>query len=72
MAVTTFKCVVALCERQCQDTQELIAHLKEHIVEGRAVSCPLRGCNTVTGAVCMLGVYMLGGCSPDSVHQVVP
>lgn len=45
-AITTFKCVVALCERQCQDTQELIAHLKEHIVEGRAVSCPVRGCNT--------------------------
>lgn len=37
---------MTLCECQCQDTQELIAHLKEHIVEGRAVSCPVRGCNT--------------------------
>lgn len=45
-AVTTFKCAVALCENQCLDTKELLAHLKEHIVEGRAVSCPVRGCNT--------------------------
>ena len=31
---------------QPEDTQELIARLKEHIVEGCAVSCLVRECNT--------------------------
>ncbi|KAG7472949.1 hypothetical protein JOB18_038124 [Solea senegalensis] len=33
-----------MCERQFHDTKDLIAHLKEHIVEGRAVTCPVIGC----------------------------
>lgn len=47
MAVTDFKCALALCEHQCQTTKALIAHLKEHIVEGRAVTRPVRGCTDV-------------------------
>lgn len=46
-AAVAVKCAVALCERQCQDAKSLISHLKEHIVEGRAVSCPVRGCTDV-------------------------
>lgn len=46
-AVTVVRCAVALCERQCQDAKALISHLKDHIVEGRAVSCPVRGCTDV-------------------------
>lgn len=42
-----FKCIMALCERQCQDTKDLIAHLKEHISEGREVSCPVKECTNV-------------------------
>ncbi|KAK0140164.1 hypothetical protein N1851_022918 [Merluccius polli] len=38
---------MAMCERQCHDTKYLIAHLREHIVEGRAVTCPVRGCTNV-------------------------
>lgn len=45
--VITFKCTTTLCERQFQDAKDLVAHLKEHIVEGRVVSCPLRGCTRV-------------------------
>ncbi|XP_076875209.1 uncharacterized protein LOC143525314 isoform X2 [Brachyhypopomus gauderio] len=42
--ITAFKCAVALCERQCKDIKDLIMHLKEHIMEGRVVTCPVRGC----------------------------
>lgn len=46
-SVTVFKCAVALCECQHQDSKSLIAHLKEHIMEGRTMSCPVRGCTNV-------------------------
>lgn len=36
-----------MCDRQCQDAKALISNLKDHIVEGRAVSCPVRGCTDV-------------------------
>lgn len=36
-------CSVVLCERQCQDAKALIAHLKNHTVEGCAVDCPVIG-----------------------------
>lgn len=42
--VMPIKCAMALCDRQCEDAKSLIAHLKDHIVEGRVVSCPVRGC----------------------------
>ena len=45
--VTPSKCGMALCERQFQNIKDLIAHLKEHFVEGRAVTCPVRGCTTI-------------------------
>ena len=49
-----FKCIMALCERQCQDTKDLIAHLKEHISEGREVSCPVKEC---TRFHCQIFIY---------------
>ena len=45
--VTAFKCVVALCTQQCSDGRALIAHLKDHIMEGHAVNCPVTGCRNV-------------------------
>ncbi len=36
MASTTLKCTVSLCEHQCDGVKELVAHPKEHIVEGRS------------------------------------
>lgn len=42
--VSSFTCAMAMCERQCQNSKELIAHLKSHIVEGHVVTCPVRGC----------------------------
>ncbi|KAL7837366.1 hypothetical protein SRHO_G00270770 [Serrasalmus rhombeus] len=35
--LASLKCTVSLCERQCDGVKELVAHLKEHIVQGRAV-----------------------------------
>lgn len=43
--VSDFKCAVSLCARYFQTVRELISHLKEHIVEGRAVACPVAGCS---------------------------
>lgn len=45
--LTPLKCTVSLCERQCEGTKSLVAHLKEHIAEGRHVACPVRGCKNV-------------------------
>lgn len=44
VTLTPLKCTVSLCERQCEGTKRLIAHLKEHIAEGRHVACPVSGC----------------------------
>nr|XP_055027253.1 uncharacterized protein LOC129416852 isoform X2 [Misgurnus anguillicaudatus]XP_055039674.1 uncharacterized protein LOC129427310 isoform X3 [Misgurnus anguillicaudatus] len=41
---TALICNVALCGRQCSDVPGLVAHLKNHMKEGRAVNCPVRGC----------------------------
>lgn len=45
--VTNLKCAASLCARQFQTVKELLLHLKEHVVEGRAVSCPIIGCKNV-------------------------
>ena len=42
--VTDLKCAISLCARQFQTVKELISHLKDHIVEGRPVLCPVTGC----------------------------
>ena len=47
VTLTPLKCTVSLCERQCEGTRPLIAHLKEHMAEGRHVTCPVRGCKSV-------------------------
>lgn len=45
--VTDLKCAISLCSRQFHTAKELVHHLKEHVVEGRAVSCPVIGCKNV-------------------------
>lgn len=45
--VSTYRCPVALCEHHCQEIKNLLAHLKEHIAEGREVCCPVTGCTSV-------------------------
>ncbi|CAI5687008.1 unnamed protein product [Oreochromis niloticus] len=47
ITLSTFKCAVALCERQFTDSKVVIAHLKDHFEEGREVTCPPRGCTSV-------------------------
>ena len=47
VALATLKCTVSPCETQCDGVKELVHHLKQHIVEGRPVNCPVRGCKTV-------------------------
>ena len=43
-AVANLKCAISLCERQFHTVNELISHLKEHLLEGRHVACPVTGC----------------------------
>jgi len=46
-SLTRLKCTVSLCERQCEGIKALVVHLKQHIAEGRQVTCPVRGCTCV-------------------------
>ena len=43
---TALTCSISLCSHQCQDVTSLVAHLKNHMKEGRAVNCPVRGCKS--------------------------
>lgn len=45
--VADFKCAVSLCACHFHTVKELVSHLKDHIGEGRSVSCPVRGCKQV-------------------------
>lgn len=42
--MSDFVCAVSLCTEQFQTVQELVVHLKKHLVEGRSVNCPVAGC----------------------------
>lgn len=44
--IAKFACAVPLCARQFQAVKELLSHLKEHLVEGRPVACPVTGCKS--------------------------
>lgn len=46
VTLTPLKCTVSLCEHQCEGRKPLVAHLKEHIAEGRQVACPVRECKS--------------------------
>ena len=56
-AGTDLKCGLVLCERQCRDTEALIAHVKERVVEDPAASCPVRGCAKVFKVRAALVIY---------------
>lgn len=42
--VSNFVCALSLCSNRFQTVQELLVHLKKHLVEGRAITCPIAGC----------------------------
>lgn len=41
MAFATLKCTVSLCEHQCDGVKELVAHLKEHIIQADIIQMVL-------------------------------
>ncbi|XP_056623445.1 uncharacterized protein LOC130436632 isoform X2 [Triplophysa dalaica] len=43
--LAVLRCNISMCQHQCRDVKALLAHLKEHIAEGRVVTCPVTGCN---------------------------
>lgn len=45
--VADLKCAVSLCVCHFQTVKELVSHLKDHIGEGRSVSCPVSGCKHI-------------------------
>ena len=45
--VAKLKCAISLCGRRSQTVKELVAHLKEHMMEGRPVTCPVKACEKV-------------------------
>lgn len=44
--ISNFVCAVSLCSDRFQTVQELLVHLKKHLVEGRSVKCPVAGCQS--------------------------
>lgn len=71
--VTDLKCAIALCARQFHTVKELISHLKEHIVEGRPVACPVTGCKNTFTVKSSLTAHMSRkhrACSVDSISDM--
>lgn len=67
-----FKCGISLCGCQMHTVKELIAHLKEHIVEGRPVACPIRGCMKTFTVKSSFTAHMSRkhrACSVDSIND---
>lgn len=44
--ISNFICAMSLCSERFQTVQELLVHLKRHLVEGRSVTCPVAGCQS--------------------------
>ncbi|XP_030833875.1 uncharacterized protein LOC764597 isoform X1 [Strongylocentrotus purpuratus] len=43
-ASISIKCSLLFCQSECADIQELLAHLRNHIVDGMSVLCPFSNC----------------------------
>lgn len=50
-AIERVSCHVEFCDVRCNDLSSLNSHLKSHIREGRAVSCPFRQCGRTFSVV---------------------
>ena len=71
--VTDFQCAIPLCEHQCHTVTELISHLKEHLVEGRPVACPVSGCKNTFSVKSSFTAHMSRkhrACSVDSISDM--
>lgn len=74
--VTDLKCAISLCERLFRaffSVKELISDLKEHIVEGRPVACPVTGCKNTFTVKSSFTAHMSRkhrACSVDSISDM--
>lgn len=71
--VSDLKCAISLCVRQFHTAKELIHHLKEHLVEGRVVSCPVIDCKNVFTNKSTFTAHMSRkhkGCSVENISDV--
>lgn len=70
---TDLKCATTLCERQFHTVKELISHLKQHIVEGRPVACPVTGCKSMFSVKSSFTAHMSRKhreCSVESISDM--
>lgn len=70
--VTDLKCPISLCDRQFHTVKELISHLKEHLVEGQPVACPVTGCKNTFIVKSSFTAHMSRkhrACSVDSISD---
>ncbi|KAK0145280.1 hypothetical protein N1851_015823 [Merluccius polli] len=44
--ISNFICAMSLCSDRFQTVHKLLVHLKNHLVEGRSVKCPVAGCQS--------------------------
>lgn len=71
--VADFKCAISLCDQQFHTVKELTCHLKEHIVEGRPVACPVTGCKNTFTVKSSFTAHMSRkhrSCSVDSISDI--
>lgn len=71
--VKDMKCIIPLCESQLHTVKDLISHLKQHIVEGRSIACPIRGCKKTFTVKTSFSAHMSRqhrACSIDSINNV--
>lgn len=71
--VTDIRCAISSCDQQFHTVKELICHLKEHIVEGRPVACPVTGCKNTFSVKSSFTAHMSRkhrACSVDSISDM--
>lgn len=70
--VADIKCAISLCHRQFHTVKELVNHLKDHLVEGRPVACPVTGCKNSFTVKSSFTAHMSRkhrACSVDSISE---
>lgn len=71
--VSNLSCGVPLCSRRFQTVKELLSHLKEHLVEGRPVACPVTGCERNFTLKSSFTAHMSrkhGDCSASNISDI--
>lgn len=66
---SNFACAICVC--QFHTVKELLSHLKEHLVEGRPVACPVTGCKSTLNLVILYCTHVQHRpCSAGNISDI--